>query len=219
MKGIATIIFTCFLCLATSNAQDYVGISAGTSHYFGDLAKTTTPFSTGNTKAVVGVEYLKFVADRFYLGTAVNIGSLAADDLRSTIDSHRARSYDFTTLISELQLQIGLDLLDYHLNNTSTLKLRFSSGIAGIYCKTTHSNSELTSLVNEYENSSKIGFSIPFNLSLDIDMNDVTYFIQGEGRKSFSDYLDGLSILTESAANDTYGFIKLGARIPINTSK
>ena len=97
--------------------------------------------------------------------------------------------------------------------------MNISTGVAALKCKTSHSSTILQNLVSELENPSKFGFTIPVNVSLEIDMRDVTYFIQGEARKSFTDYLDGLSVLTESAANDTYGFIKLGARIPIKTNK
>ncbi len=217
-KVIILILYSTFLVF-TLSAQDYLGISAGTSHYFGDLAKHTDRFSTGDTKAVIGIDYQKSVYENLYLSAALNIGALSADDFSSDIESHRNRSYDFRSFITELQFLMVYRLFAIELNTESTIKMNISTGVSALKCKTSHSSTVLRNLVSELENPSKIGFAIPVNVSLDIDMRDVTYFIQGEARKSFTDYLDGLSVLTESAANDTYGFIKLGARIPIKTNK
>ena len=207
-----------FLC-QNSIGQSFVGVSAGTSHYFGDLAKDINQFSTGDTKAVLGFEYFRPVNDKLYLGSAINFGALAANDLSSSLESHRLRSYDFRTIFTELQVLILFRMVEFKTQEGSIIRLNASTGLAGLHCSTTHSDNLLSNLVLQNEAPQGLSFLIPLNISLDIDMDEITYFIQGEVRKSYTDYIDGFSKLTEQGSRDTYGFIKLGARVPLKVRR
>ena len=215
---ICLLIGFAFLC-QTSLGQSFVGVNAGTSHYFGDLAKDIKQFSTGDTKAVVGFEYFRPINEKLYLGSAINFGALAANDLSSIIESHRLRSYDFKTIFTELQVLILFRVVEFETQAGSIIRLNASTGLAGLHCNTTHSDNLLADLVLQNETPQGLSFLIPLNISLDIDMDEITYFIQGEVRKSYTDYIDGFSKLTEQEAKDTYGFIKLGARVPLKVRR
>jgi hypothetical protein len=207
-----------FLC-QTLNGQSFIGISAGTSHYLGDLAKDIDQFSTGDTKAVIGFEYFRSINDKFHLGSAINFGALAANDLSSSLESHRLRSFDFRTIFTELQVLVLFRVVEFKTQEGSIIRLNASTGLAGLHCNTTHSDNLLSDLVLQNETPQGLSFLIPLNISLDIDMDEITYFIQGEVRKSYTDYIDGFSKLTEQGSKDTYGFIKLGARVPLKVRR
>ena len=67
------------------------------------------------------------------------------------------------------------------------------------------------------DNESYVPFSlaIPVNFYLGLASEGVVYFAQVETRKTFTDHLDGFSDLVDSNTKDSFGFFKIGARIPM----
>lgn len=213
MKNI-TFIFFMFLANAAF-AQCFFGVNAGTSHYFGDLAKATSPFSSGNTKAVVGLEYGKYVSQKWDIVFGFNVGSLAADDL-SAVDAGRInRGYEFKSTIIEFQFLMDYTLFNLEMEGGSALKMGVSSGLSMVYFDPRHEDDIMASLVKDNESYVPFGLAIPVNVSLGLSSEGVEYFVQVETRKTFTDHLDGFSNLVNADTKDSFGFFKIGARIPI----
>jgi hypothetical protein len=213
MKNITLIFFMCLGNFAFS--QCFVGINAGTSHYFGDLAKASSPFASGNTKAVVGLEYGKSVSTNWNVVFGFNVGSLAADDLSSADAGHVNRGFEFKSTVIEFQFLMDYKVLNLEMNGGSKLQLGISSGLSMVYFDPKHTDDFVANLVQDNESYAPFSLAIPVNLYLGLSANDVVYFTQVETRKTFTDHLDGFSNLVNSESKDSFGFFKIGARIPI----
>lgn len=209
---------TFFFFMILSNvamAQCFFGVNAGTSHYFGDLAKATSPFSSGNTKGVLGLEYGKSVSSNWDIVFGFNVGTLAADDLSSVDASHISRGYEFKSTIIEFQFLMNYNIFSLEMNGGSSLNLGVSSGMSMVYFDPKHADEVVSRLAQDNESYVPFSLAIPVNLSLGLSADGVEYFAQVETRKTFTDHLDGFSNLVSSDSKDSFGFFKIGARIPI----
>ena len=210
--------FTFILFLLMGNfafAQCYLGLNAGTSHYFGDLAKDNSALSSGSTKGVIGIEYGKIVNRKWDVRFGFNVAQLAADDLSADRFEQSSRGYDFKSSIIEFQMLLDYKLLKFKMANSSEIVLGLASGLSMLYFDPKHENEQLAQLVKSEEDYVNYALSIPLNVHLGLGHEGVYYYAQIEMRKSFTDYLDGLSSLVNANANDSYGFFKIGARIPM----
>jgi hypothetical protein len=213
MKKLPLFLFVLFANLAA--AQCYLGLNAGTSHYFGDLAKSTSPFSSGNTKVAFGLEYGKYVSSKWDFVFGFNVGVLAADDLSAVDASHISRGYEFNSTIIEFQALMDYKILGLEMNGGAELELGVSSGLSMVYFDPKHSDELVSNLVNDNESYVPFSLAIPVNFYLGLASEGVVYFAQVETRKTFTDHLDGFSDLVDSNTKDSFGFFKIGARIPI----
>ncbi len=196
-------------------SQCYLGVSAGVSNYYGDLSKSTSPFSSGSSKGALGFEYGKSINEKFDILVGINLAGLAADDIAATRSEQVQRGFDFNSFLFEFQGLLSYELFSIDLDGDANLIAGASTGLSMIYFDPTHSDPSLTAMAEQMEDFNNLGLAIPVNFHLGLESSGVVYFTQLDTRLVFTDYLDGLSVLANPNGRDSFGFFRFGARIPM----
>ena len=195
--------------LQTASAQrSEVGFGFGTFNYTGDLA---TNYNFANSRPAATVLYRSNTSKVVSFRAAVTAGKLGASDTRSADPFAGRRNASFNIFVLEVSTT-----MEYHFLNWRDSKhiLRYSPylfgglGLFGI-----SGNGQKTA---EYSN---VQAAIPFGVGLKYIVNPRWYVaLEFGARKTFSDYLDNVSVgdrdtkdfqFGNAFTNDSYYFLGL----------
>ena len=206
--------------LSAQNSE--IGLVLGGTAYRGDIEvrpSTTVP----QMRLLFGGYYRYNTAKRWRFRAQLVAGQLYADEKRyflPSVDNWRERrGISFKTTLVELSL-----LPEWRVFTVNDFDFYVFTGVAGFYFKPTTDYNEPFSMAiigspNLDKNATFSNFSaaIPVGGGVQWHVNDkMAIGLEASGRKTFADYVDGLSKMAEPKVNDNYFFINLTFSMLVN---
>lgn len=184
-----------------------LGILVGGSVYTGDL-EVSPPNFLPQTHPAVGLMARQYLSEKFAVRALFAIGGLSADEKKyPTSKQLEIRGFNFKSTVAELSILPELRL--FSLGNVHFFAF---AGLAATYVnpktyfneqKTNATNADI--LADQNQKYPKVTLAIPFGGGLQWNMNETTALGFEFGlRKTFTDYLDGVSATANSNSKDYY---------------
>lgn len=184
-----------------------LGILVGGSVYTGDLEVSSSNFLP-QTHPAVGLMARQYLSEKFAVRAIFAIGGLSADEKKySTKEQLKIRGFNFKSTVAELS--ILPELRPFSIGNVHFFAF---AGLAATYVNPkTYFNEQKTNATNvsilddQTQKYPKVALAIPFGGGLQWDINETTALGAELGlRKTFTDYLDGVSATANPKSNDYY---------------
>lgn len=198
MKGIASLLFLSFACLASAQKL-HITTFAGISNYQGDLQDKRFTFNQSHLAGGLGLSYE--ITEKFLLNGGITLGKVSASDKKS--NRNASRNLDFSSHITEGHLTA-----EYYFQNLyeHSVSPYIFAGIGlynfSPYTKDSIGNkyflkplsTEGQGFFEDRKYYSINQFSIPFGGGVKFALNDnVRLGFEVGMRKLFTDYLDDVS--------------------------
>jgi hypothetical protein len=205
------LVFSLLLSVSSLFAQNSeIGLLIGGTAFYGDIVvrpETTLPQS----RPIAGVFYRYHFTDRWSLRTQLAFGQLYADEKRypiASIDNFREkRGVSFNTSILELNV-----LPEFRFFSIGNVDFYGFVGIGGLYFNPKVNYNEPNIVIGDKNLDKEAVFSnytllLPGGGGLRWLMNEQTALgFEIQGRKTGTDFIDGLSITTRTNVKDYYFF-------------
>jgi hypothetical protein len=200
-----------FLSVSKLHSQDSeVGLLIGGTAFYGDIAvrpETTLP----QARPIAGLFYRYHTSDRWAFRGQLAFGQLYADEKRYVIASpdnfRERRGVSFTTFITELSV-----LPQFRFFNIGNVSFYGFTGFTGFYFKPNVNYNEPNTVIGDKNPDkeavySKLTWAIPGGGGMQWLINDQTALgFEIHGRKTGTDFIDGLSLTTRTNVKDYYFF-------------
>ena len=200
-----------FLSVSTLFSQNSeIGLLIGGTAFYGDIAarpETTLPQS----RPIAGVFYRYHTSDRWAFRGQLAFGQLYADEKRyviASVDNWREkRGVSFTTPIVELSI-----LPQFRLFSIGAVDFYAFTGFTGLYFNPKVNYNEPNVVIGDNnldKNAvfSKFTWAIPGGGGMHWMMNEQTAIgFEVNGRKTNTDFIDGLNLTTQTKVKDYYFF-------------
>jgi hypothetical protein len=205
--------FTLLTFLSVSNLfsqNSEIGLLIGGTAFYGDIAvrpETTLPQS----RPIAGLFYRYHASDRWAFRGQLAFGQLYADEKRyvvASIDNWRQiRGVSFTSFITELSV-----LPQFRFFSIGDVSFYGFTGITGLYFKPNVNYNEPNPIIGDRNLDkeavySKFTWAIPGGGGVQWLMNEQTAVgFEINGRKTGTDFIDGLNLTTQTKVKDYYFF-------------
>ena len=200
-----------FFCSFAISAQSYeLGVFGGVTTYQGDLSDGVIVWPAVQPAGGLLFRYtpLSFVAVKF----GVTAGKLLGDDKNSKDPALRSRGYSFYSAVKELSVTGELQLPYYGLSSYGMFKMKVTPFVFGGVALTVI-NGEPKAPADKVPypfpefNAKKNFFVIPVGGGFKFQfVEKVALSLEWGMRKTFSDYIDGISVTGNPRNNDWYIF-------------
>ena len=213
-----------FLSIHAAVAQNAeVGLMIGGTAYRGDIeVRPSTVLQ--QTRPFAGAFYRYHASDRFAFRGQLLFGQLFADEKRystPSVDNWRElRGVSFTTSIIELAI-----LPEWRFAHIGNVDLYVFAGVSGFYFKPTVDYNEPNPVIGDKNLDKTADYSnwstaIPMGGGIQWLINDRNAIgLEISGRKTFTDYLDGLSLSANAKVKDYAFFANLTFSTFVGTPK
>lgn len=192
------LLLTSFICFSLASSAQFIefGGGIGASHYTGDL--NSYPRVEHSHLAATGIYRLNFspiVSMKF----ALTFGKISGDDSHPVDALGEQRQYSFQHSFFELSSVFEYHFLDYRPDNN--MRLRWSP-----YAFLGFGLMNLGNTEPAYEDYSRFQAVIPMGAGVKYLLSKrLTLGLEAGARKTFFDYLDGLSDGDQTIKNYQYG--------------
>jgi hypothetical protein len=184
-----------------------LGVLVGGSVYTGDI-EVSPPNFLPQTHPAVGIMARQYLSEKFAVRALFAIGGLSGDEKKyPTSGKLETRGFNFKSTVAELS--ILPELRPFSIGNVHFFGF---VGLAATYVnpktyfneqKTNASNASI--LADQNQKYPKVALAIPFGGGLQWNMNETTALGVEVGlRKTFTDYLDGVSETANPKSKDYY---------------
>ena len=209
----ALLIFTIQSSLSAQNSE--IGLALGGAVYRGDI-EVGVQNALPQMRLMGGVFYRHHLSHRWALRGQLTVGQFFADEKRypapSVDDWRPRRGISFSSPFVELAI-----LPEWRFLHTQTIDFYAFTGLAGFYFKPkTDYNEPFSQAIigspNLDKNASFSNFSgaIPLGVGAQWFLGDKTAIgLEVSGRKTYTDHIDGLSLMAQPKVKDNYFFINL----------
>ena len=211
-----TWIFIClsFLSITAATAQNAeVGLILGGTAYRGDIeVRPNTVLQ--QTRPFAGGFYRYHATNRWAFRGQLIFGQLFADEKRFSVPSvdnwREKRGVSFTTSILELAI-----LPEWRFASVGNVDFYVFAGVSGFYLKPTVDYNEPNPVIGDKNldktaDYSNFSTAIPMGGGIQWLINDRNAIgLELSGRKTFTDYLDGLSLSANAKVKDYAFFLNL----------
>jgi hypothetical protein len=203
-------VFFSFLCFHVAVAQNAeVGLMIGGTAYRGDIEVRPNTV-VQQTRPFAGAFYRYHASDRFAFRGQLIFGQLFADEKRYSVPSvdnwREKRGVSFTTSVVELAI-----LPEWRFAHIGNVDLYAFAGVSGFYFKPTVDYNEPNPVIGDKNldktaDYSNFATAIPMGGGIQWLINDRNAIgLEISGRKTFTDFLDGLSLSANAQVKD-YAF-------------
>jgi Domain of unknown function (DUF6089) len=205
--------FTLLTFLSASNLfsqNSELGLLIGGTAFYGDIAvrpETTLP----QARPIAGLFYRYHTSDRWAFRGQLAFGQLYADEKRYVVASvgnwRQTRGVSFTTFITELSV-----IPQFRFFSIGDVSFYGFAGLTGLYFKPNVNYNEPNPIIgdnNPDKNAvfSKLTWAIPGGAGAQWLINDQTALgFEVNGRKTGTDFIDGLNLTTQTKVKDYYFF-------------
>ncbi len=210
IKFLTALLSTFFSFYTAFSQNTEIGLLIGGTAYYGDIAvrpETTLP----QARPIAGIFYRYHFSDRWALRTQLSFGQLYADEKRYVIPSadnwREQRGVSFTTPIVDLAVTPELRLF-----SIGDVDFYGFTGVTGLYFNPKVDYNEPNPIIGDKNLDKEAVFSkytltIPVGGGLRWLMNEQTALgFEVQGRKTFTDFIDGLSLTTRTNVKDYFFF-------------
>ena len=200
-----------------------VGLMIGGTAYRGDIEVRPNTV-VQQARPFAGAFYRYHASDRFAFRGQLLFGQLFADEKRYSVPSidnwREIRGVSFTTSIVELAI-----LPEWRFAHIGNVDLYVFAGVSGFYFKPTVDYNEPNPIIGDKNldktaDYSNFSTAIPMGGGIQWLINDRNAIgLEISGRKTFTDYLDGLSLSANAKVKDYTFFVNLTFSTFLGTSK
>ncbi len=202
-------IFLYLFCLAffigqaqsrrRSIKQNELGFIVGGSYYIGDLNNRDHFIYS---KPAIGIFYRLSNDYRSAFRFGLNYGKIGAQDSQHNIAYQQERSLGFTSTVYEFNSLAEFNFTEYRIGDERHRFTLFIFGGLNVFYLSTEVNGGVG--VPENKRASKIQMSVPFGVGVKMNLGkNVGLGIEWGPRRSFTDYLDGVSATYPSGGSIT----------------
>ena len=215
-KSYFSIFFLFILFTHSLKAQNFEGgLFAGVSAYNGDIDVNLTNFFP-QIRQTVGLFGRYSINDVWAVRGQMFYGQIYGNEKKYPTSDYRSkRGFNFNTTLNEFSIQAEWSFLnfdsDFRLDNeNSFLSFYGFGGLGGINFKPKTDFNESSNLFDASADKERYAQTIavvPFGMGTKINISDALSIGAELGiRKTFSDYLDGISKVVNSKSKDYYVF-------------